>query len=391
VLLVLVIVLSGCQARSSGDQEARPSVTEPAPAPLETMDPPQLSYEEWSLPEGSMLEDHAERLVALVDNNIDGVGGRRIRMLDMRSGAHQVVVPDAIGRAQGFSILGVQCSDEWVAWEEMRGDEVEKPLEVEWRLWAARIDADTLEVSKPVLVTGSVVSAHTRPLFDVVGDTLYYMTNTFPNARQEGATFRSRIVAVPLEEGAPSEVYSSDRMIRAFSIDRDQLVVTEQVENDTERCRVGVIGLADGAERFSYDLGNEMRISHWASYVDGVLFWAEEVSVDEPWPTLLCRMPDGQVRLVAERALDTAVAGPYVFFRAYVREQGGRERATLRGVELASMRTFELVSAGPAEEGYWQPALGGQSHQHGFVVWKLRYGSADGGKGETLVRRYEVP
>lgn len=391
VTVAALLVVSGCRAPAS--HEGRPpDAAGPLTAPLEEMERPALTYQEWRLPEGAMLEDHAERFAALIDNNFDGVGSRRIRLLDMRTGIHRVVVPDSIGRAQGFLTLGLQCSDTWVVWEEMKGDEVERPLEVEWRLWAAAIDTSTVEVSEPVEVARSVVSAHTRPLFDVVGDTLYYMTNTFPNSRQEGAVFRSRIVAVSLPSSASREVYSSKHMIHSFSVADDALVVTEYLDSDSERCRVRVVGIEDGEERFSYDLGNDRRISHWPSYVDGTLFWAEEVSADAPWPTLWCRTPDGQVRRVAERALDTAVAGPYVFFRAYVRNAGRAEKPTVRGVELATMRTFELVSSERPEDGYWQPMLGAHAHDHAFVTWMLRYGStATGEKGETVVRRYEVP
>lgn len=394
VTAVALLGIVGCAA-GSGDTSVGTAEPETGVGLVGQKEPPSLTYTEWRLPDNAMLQDHGDRFAVLLDNNFDDVGGVRIRLLDMETGVHRVVVPDTLGRAESYLTLGLHCSDRWVVWEEIRGDEVADPLDVEWRLWAAPIDPVGTTVGPPALLRESVVSVRSRPLFDVVGDTLYVMSNTFPNPKQEGATYRSSIVSLGLGVGTEREIYTSDRMLHVFAVQDDELIVTEYVDHDSKDCRIRVLGLDDGAERFAYEPGSR-GISHWPAYSDGTLLWAADAGPAAPWPTLWCRRHDGTVLKVAEQGLDTAIVGPYVFYREYVTDRPtsgrGRESATIHGLELATLRSFELVRTAPAGEGYWQPMIDSHREEHTYVIWNQLF-TADVGadRGGTYVRRYHVP
>jgi len=351
------------------------------------MEAPELAYTEWRLGDNAMLQDHDERFAVLFDNNFDGIGGMRIRLLDMETGTHRVVVPDTIDRAEGFTMTGLHCSDEWVVWEELRGDEMNDPLNVEWRLWAAPIDAAGTAVGTPALIRKSVVSIRTRPLFQADGQTVYVMSNTFPNAKQEGATYRSSIVAIDLETRVEHEIYTSERMLHAFSVMGDELTVAEYVDYETKRARICVLGLDDGIERFVYEPDGP-GLSHWPVFWKDTLLWSRDDGSNDPWPSLWCLVNDGTAFKLAEDGLDPVVAGPYVFYRGYPDTRS----ATITGLELATMRTFELLRTGVGLERYWQPMINGKQDAHMLVVWRQVFAADVGAeRGGTYVRRYYVP
>jgi len=385
LLLVCVLIgMSGCASRQP--EEPAAEAKSPTLGVVGEMEVPELAYAEWRLADNAMLQDYDERFAVLFDNNFDGVGGMRIRLLDMETGTHRVVVPDTMGRAEGFTMTGLHCSDEWVIWEELRGDEQNDPLDVEWRLWAAPIDAGGASVGTPSLIRKSVVSIRSRPLFQADGHMVHVMSNTFPNAKQEGATYRSSIVSIDLDSGTEREIYTSDRMLRAFSVREDELTVAEYVDYETERSRIRVIGLAEGIERLVYEPSGA-ALSHWPVYREGTLLWARDDGANDPWPSLWCMTSDGTLFKLAEDGLDPVAAGPYVFYRDYPDTRS----AAIVGLETATMRTFELLRTSIGTDRYWQPMIDGRTDEHALVVWRQVF-AADVGPdlGGTYVRRYYI-
>ncbi|MDZ4655730.1 MAG: hypothetical protein U1F44_07635 [Coriobacteriia bacterium] len=237
-----------------------------------------------------------------------------IRLLDLQSGEHQLVVPRPLGMATGFDILSARCSDEWLVWEEIGGDEQGRPLDVQWRLYALPI-VGTGVVGEPALVAGTVTSAQSRPLYSVCGDTVYWMTNSFANAEQEGAVDTARVWTRTLPDGEERLLYRTGSDIFTFTAQSDELLLTEAVERNADEGKLVVLEPGTGAVREEIPLNNESWLSHFTSYKDGMSAWAEG-NAGSGAGCFFFRDAEGKVNLISTVANDSVFVGDYLFYEA---------------------------------------------------------------------------
>ncbi|GAB4286849.1 MAG: hypothetical protein Kow0067_11140 [Coriobacteriia bacterium] len=383
VLAALIVVMLSCTGcvrgedavveADAGSHEAT-AVPTSAPWPrarsTETSAPP-IEMDEYRLPAGAFLKGHASRMAVFHDSNFDGSGGNRIRLLDLVTGEHAVVVPGALEPSGDFTILGVRCSDEWIVWEEELGDVLLHPLDGEWRLWAAPIiPGETPRVGEPVKVRGIVSTAvESRPLFSVVGDQLYYMTNQAPNAKQEGVVRGARIRVVDLGTGEERVVYQTTRNMMTFVVQDGCLVMSEWVSTDSEAIELVVYDLQSERVVERAPLDNRKQVSHYPVYDGDVMAWAE-LDDDLPRPRLYIKGPDGSVLLLDDTGGDPLLVGGCIVYEAHPRTQVltgyWKEHAQLRVYDPVTRTRFVLTDV--AEGEGWQGGIGIPSSESTLVV-----------------------
>ncbi|MRR11233.1 hypothetical protein EG835_01810, partial [bacterium] len=270
----------------------------------------------------------------------------------MDTGAFSVVVDKP--QNDGFTLITARCSDGWIAWEELKGDEQAQPFDVEWRLYAAPILEDGPSVGSIELVASSVTSIRSRPLFQVVDDTLYWMTNSAPNARQEGAIRGSRVDTYDLRAKTRRVVYETGLNTHTAYIDGGRLVVSVYLDNACSEEQVRAIDLASGQETFRRDLGNGAKdVSHWPTYRKGWIVWGE-LSPAASYPVLMIATEHGERQQLAPQASDPVFVGDLMAFETpssiEVADLNAKERYTLYRQQSAEQPLLYLLPAQPWRE-----------------------------------------
>jgi hypothetical protein len=295
----------------------------------------------------------------------------------MDTGSSATVVDEPIN--PGFTLITSRCSNRWVAWEELRGDEQTRPWDVEWRLYAAPIVEIGPSIGPVELVASSTTSIHSRPLFQLVDDTVYWMTNSAPNPRPEGAVRGSKVEAYDLASKNRSTLFETELNTHTAYVTGNQLVVSVCPDSAEPAEQVRVIDLTDGTETLRRDLGNGVKdVSHWPTYHDDYLVWGELGSTSIR-PTLIIAVGDGQRQQLVASASDPVFVGDIMAFE------------TTSSVDIADLKTKErytlyrqidndllLLSLLPAQP--WRESV--------LVVWGTKYGYPDDPTAATWIRRY---
>lgn len=339
---VVLVLSSGCTAASvetrasSADSDA---VDAPPIYPLHDVDCPAVPYDEYRLPESVCIDDYDTRFAVGSDSwSNQGLGS--IVLLDMDTATTATVVPSPQTDAEEFTIITTRCSDRWIAWEEFAGSEQTDPWNVRWKLYAAPIAGEGVAVGQPCLIAESVTSIHSRPLFQVMGDRVYYMTNSAPNPEQEGAVRGSEIKERDLLTGAQREVFTSKLNTHTFCAQADELLVSLYVDTQSQDEQVRVIDLASGKTRFSANLANApAEVSHWPAYQDGTLVWGELYSPNIWIPRLRMQAADGTRFALAEAGSDPCFVGSRLVY----------ETSTLHGPANVPWPTINVLDISTGE------------------------------------------
>lgn len=308
---VVLALSSGCATASlkSHDTSAVSDAGDALPAyPLREVDCPTIPYDEYRLSETVYIGDFDTRFAVGIDSSSQGLAS--IVLLDLDDGDTSTVVPSPQTDVEGFSIITTRCSDRWIAWEEYAGSEQDDPWNVRWTLYAAPIEGEGTAVGQPRLIAESMTSIHSRPLFQVMDDRLFYMTNSSPNPEQEGAVRGSEITECDLLTGEQREVFASKMNAHTFCAQQGELLVSLYVDTQSTEEQVRVIDLASGEPRFTADLGNApAEVSHWPAYRDGTLVWGELYSPNVWVPRLRMQAADGTRFALAEAGSDPCFVG----------------------------------------------------------------------------------
>ncbi len=314
VALVAVgcLLLGGCSG-ATGENVGGTATPPHVVVARETTGVP-VPYREYELPPGGRVEGYGDRIACLTEPESVESGLSAIRLLDLQTGEHQRVVSCAVGSAHGFDILAARCSDTWLVWEEISGNEQDRPLDVRWRLYALPI-AGAGTVGEPALVAEASTSAQSRPLFSVCADTVYWMTNSFANAEQEGAVDQARVWSRALPDSETKLLYTTASDAFSFSGQSDELLLTQAVDRNAQAAELVVLEPDTGAVREEIPLHNTTWLSHFTAYRDGMMAWAEGTdggSAGDFW----LRDNDGVVSLLSGCANDAVFVGRYLVYEA---------------------------------------------------------------------------
>jgi len=315
LMLASCLWLPGCatepgEAPVEAEQESA-SVSQVVTVAETTQAP--LPYREFVLPPGGTVGGYAERTACLLEPVSEDSGSKGIRLLDLETGANERVVSAPVNEGEGSNILSARCSDAWLLWEETVGDSLESPLDVQWALYAIPFDGIAAS-GDPVEVTASVGSAQSRPLFSVVGDTAYWMTNSAANARQEGVIDQARVWACDLPDGEPRVLYSTPSDAFTFSAQPGELLLTEAIDRNEDPGKLVVLDPENGSVLREIPLDNDGWLSHYTSYSDEMCAWSVGSDDGVNAGDFFFRDAGGEVTLVSKSANDSVFVGDYLFY-----------------------------------------------------------------------------
>lgn len=390
---VVLALASGCMTapiETKDSSSGSGTVDELATFPLSEVDCPSVPYDEYRLPESVCIDDYDTRF-AVGSDAWAGGGDGSVVLLDMDAATTVTVVPSSRTEEEGFSIITTRCSDRWIAWEEYAGSEQFDPWNVMWKLYAASIADDGAAVGEPHLVAESMTSIHSRPLFQVMGDRLYYMTNSAPNPEQEGAVHGSEITECDLLTGEQREVFSSQLHTHTFCAQEDEVVVSLYVDDQSNAEQVRVIGLASGETRFTADLANtSAEVSHWPAYLDGTLVWGELYSPNVWIPRLRMMTAEGRRFALAEAGSDPCFVGSrLVYETSTLHGPASVPWPTINVLDVATGEHYVLLRTPGSAELVGLTLLPAQPPaESALVVSGTVFGGEDVAGSGTWVRRY---
>lgn len=387
---------SGAQAGSRADRtlaagdvaSAEPSATAPPSIAASEVAPPPIRFKEFRLPGLHKLGGVGARIAAFTGPDANVFGDAPIVLMDLETGRHSVGRPHAVGWEKRYGVLGLKCSDSWVVWEELRGDETEEPLDCDWRLYAAPVDEQSLKLGKPVLVAESITSIQSRPLFAVLGDEVFWMTNSAPNPKQEGTVRGARINARRLPDGPVRTVLESKHNFASMSESEGSLLVCELPSKDSNHEVLHVVDPVSGAVRKTVDLRNgEAEVSHLPKIHGDLIAWTVMPDPETDDTMLLVATGTGGGRQLDTRGMDPVLVGPYVLYETLVPE-AERLVQRIRGYDPQTSEVFTVTESDADADGAWQLWMWQGYDEKRFVM--TRKSAEPEGKGVTLVRVCEL-
>ena len=262
------------------------------------------------------LADATDRVAAFMKTV--RTGGDELWLLDAQRAVLRRALPGAVTPLEGWWISGIEVADEWIAWEELApGDDLVQ--EVESRLYAAPLDRATLTVGEPRLLTSALNTQMQRPLFDVTGSRLVWLSTTWASPGTVAVSrLLSRRLDVPSE---PNELYRSQHgMLTRVSTRGSNVVVTEVPRKGALRTRVLVLDLS-GAPRAAYVVPTRYGLSHWPVWRNGWLAWSPFPNGESGDPITYLQRKSGRVYRTGEVERRSAVCRRLPLLRGPLRDR----------------------------------------------------------------------
>lgn len=313
LLVVLFSLVAAVGTAACGSSTAPPSSAAPSSSPsaapaaaVERLDTEgakmfsrsaerlELPYREYRCAGSLSLADATDRVAAFERNVPEG---SELVLMDATTGRTRCALARATYRGSpGYWIGGVRLSDGWIAWEEVGpGDDLIE--QVPWRLYAARLDRASLVVGKPRLVASALNTEGKRPLFDLSGSRLAWVTTAWAKG---GKAASSRLTVFDLISRQRRVLYRSYGVLETVGCRRGEVIVSEVLQQDSPASRFTVLDIDTGRRLAAFDAGNEHPLSHWPAWRDGWLAWAPFPSAEATFPLLYLR--DGEGRVFSEGA-----------------------------------------------------------------------------------------
>lgn len=400
-MLAVACAAGGCATRAATPQArekpgADATHADPYERPIQTSEttPPVVSAKDVVLAGQWNLGGISDRFAVFKGTETSRFGDAPILLLDLQTGKHAIVREHAVNWQKLYGVLGLRCSDRWVVWEELRGNEQKAPYDCEWKLYAAAIRDGGTAVGEPMLLDESVTSIQTRPLFVVNGDEVFWMTNSAPSGHQEGTVWGTRIKGRRLPDGETRTVFEDRTNIATLSESEGQLVVTQFRDNKNGAVVLKVIDPKSGAVTFEFDPRNgTKRIAHFPKVHGRSLAWAVLDAADTDETTLL--YSDETTSGVLERdGIDPVMVGRYVFYETLrvERTPGGtaRDVQRIRGFDPSRLACFTLYESRPEIDGTWQIWMAQGYDAKRFVLVNNTPTGEDGQGSKTRVRVCEI-
>lgn len=323
-----------------------------------------LPYREYRQAGSLSLADTTDATAAFTEN---GRTRPRVWLMDLASGNARLVLDRATCGRAGFWVGTVQLSDTWLAWEEVGpGDDLVE--RVEWRLYAAPLRRPSLTLGAPRLVAASSNVQAARPLFDVSGARLAWISTAW---RAKGTAGVAQVMLRDLGTGERRAVYRSHGALETVSFSGAELVVGEAPDAGRPAARLLVLRLADGRCVRSFAAGNRFALAHWPAWRDGWLSWTPFPSAEAAYPLLYVRAADGTTATDGGYAIDPCFAGDYLFYQTWRPSARPYEpdTAEVRAVRVGTHESFILETGKPDENAWWHGVVGAPVLKHTYVTY----------------------
>lgn len=387
--LAAIVSLPACstvQSTAANEPQTGETTQTALPTELAVADiaAPRLPYRELTLPTGSIVTDHTERLAVYRRSTPTGYPREVLGVLDLQSGRSAVFLPKPVNARDGFYVLAPRISDGWVAWAEVSPSVGSNEQIGDWRLYAAPLDPDSLRVGAAILVDEGENATRSRARYALDGHVVAWASG----APGQGAEIRARDMT-----GADGRLLAqSDAPVKALSFSEGVLLVTE--EGASSNATVRALDVRSGSERARVALRNTVPLSHSPAYREGRMAFAVSRTPGAIWPDQFLRDETGDLRYVGRGSSDPCFTGGFLFFGSTepTGAIGSRANASLiLGVDPATMERFTLVSSIVPETGSWQTVEGVGYRERTLVImddtgdW-----ATDPTDAKTLIRVYDV-
>jgi hypothetical protein len=259
-------------------------------------------------------------------------------------------------------------SEAWVAWEELeRGDDLREA--VTWRLFAAPRQDSGLGIGKPRVVASASSRRASRPLFDLDGSRLVWITT--PVEGQSAG--RSRVMMRDLVAGEERVLYKAGGALGTVGFTDGRVVVTEtpSTASSPEKAkRFLALDAELGRVEGRIDVPSTYGLAHWPAWRNGWLIWAPFPSSDATYPELYLRSASGRVYGEGGVGVDPCIVGDYVFYQSDRNvAPGAAAVAEVRVLWLSEMRSSVLVAGEVEEETWWHAPIGSPDLERRYVVY----------------------
>ena len=245
----------------------------------------------WRVPD---LTDHTAVLMKNAGEH------QQLWLMDLSNGQTRQVFARATDARPGFWIGSVHISDGWLAWEEVGpGDDLAEP--VDWKLYAAQLGRASLTAGKPMLIASASNAEATRPLFDISGSRLAWVSTAWASP---GTAARSQLTVRDLASGRRLVSYRSQGVLDTVNLRGDQAIVGETPQSGARAARFKVLDLSGGDLLAGFEVRSEYSLSHWPAWRDGWLAWTPFPTRDATYPWLYVRDPSGHIYTEGGLAVD---------------------------------------------------------------------------------------
>ncbi len=374
---------------------------------------PRLAFRQFELPAGSQVTDYTEHIAAYSETS-QNAGHVVFGLLDLASGAHRIVLEQAVNAAGGYSVHTPKLSDSWLVWEEVSPDEEADPRNTTWRLYAARIDANDFVLGKPRLVDEGRTDYKLRPHYAVLDSKVFWSVNKVPSPRQEYVPRSGAVESLDLVTVERRTVLRTNHAFPTFCATNGLLSMTETLD-DTRPFHVRARLFDPETARIlvTRDLDNEHPVSHFVRASDEWLSWAVFPGEGAAWPSLYfaplaprssaaSRMgssSDGPSRsgvlLAGIDSIDPAFFGRYAAFESLEASMVGTPGGITRRVRRIWLADPERRTRAPLletreDEGWWQTCASARP-TNTLLLWNdLGPWIEDQAAARTLVRIYRA-
>ena len=344
-----------------------------------------LPFREYRRPGSWRVPDLTDHTAALMKNAGEH---QQLWLMDLSNGRTRQVFARATDARPGFWIGSVHLSDGWLAWEEVGpGDDLAEP--VDWKLYAAPLGRASLSAGKPMLVASASNAEATRPVFDVSGSRLAWVSTAWASA---GTAARSQLTVRDLASGRRLISYRSEGVLDTVNLRGDQAILGETPRSGAPATRFRVLDLAGGDLLAGFEVGSEHALSHWPAWRDGWLAWTPFPTRDATYPWLYVRDPSGRTYTEGGLAVDPCFVGPYLFYQTthHGRPYEG-DTVEVRALRLRDQTSLVLESGKPGDNDWWHGVVGAPELDRTYVAYLDRalFAEKDSEK-HTIIRVYRV-
>jgi hypothetical protein len=348
-------------------------------------EPFTLPFREYRRPGSWRVPDLTDRTAVLMRN----VGeNQELWLMDLSNGRTRQIFARATDARPGFWIGSVHLSDGWLVWEEVgRGDDLAES--VDWKLYAAPLDRDPLTAGKPLLVASASNTEASRPLFDVSGSRLAWVSTAWAS---QGTAARSQLTVRDLASGRRLVSYRPQGVLDTVNLRGDQAIVGETPQLGARATLLKVLDLASGDLAAGFEVESEHSLSHWPAWREGWLAWAPFPAREATYPYLYMRDPSGHISTEGGSAVDPCFVGPYLFYQT---RRPGRpyegDTAEVRALRLRDMTSLVLESGKPDDNDWWHGVVGAPDLSRTYVTYLDRALFAEKDSDRyTIIRVYRV-
>ena len=356
-------------------------------APITRSDEPlDLPYREYRLAGQLHLGDLTGGVAAFQKN---AGKHQELWLMDLSSGRVRRVFAKGTTGGGASVISAIRLSDSWIAWEEVGpGDDLVE--EADWRLYAAPLQRSSLSIGARRLIASASNHQASRPLFDLSGSRLVWMSNTAGSA---GVERRSLVMLRDLKGGRARVLHRATGVLVTIGYSDDRVVVTESPNEESPGAATVTIAALDaqtGEQLARLEVPSEFGLSHWPAWRNGWVAWAPFPSADSTYPELYFRDAAGSLYVEEGSAVDPTIVGDYVFYKT--ERPGPNTVYEVRALRLTDLTSTILTSGDPETGTWWHGPVGAPSIDHRYVVYGDNTLAAERyEEWQTVVRVYDVP